>query len=209
MTEGLEMLLEAGADINASMGTHPHPLITATLSNSRQTVEWLLSHGAKADVTCGNYPFAIQGAIIRSADGFDSLIQSLISAGGDINASEGHIGVDENLGYEDDMPRKWHTHLVLAIQKNNPGIVDLLLLKGANVNDLSGLSYSTTALEAAASQADLGLVFRLLRAGAETDVVTQEHCWQPYEQVVGKILLERCSLLIQYAIMAFANILAV
>ncbi|KIW11762.1 hypothetical protein PV08_09034 [Exophiala spinifera] len=167
--ESLGLILEAGADINASMGTYPNPLNTATLLSSRQTVEWLLSHGAKADVTGGNHPSAIQAAIIRSADGFDDLIQSLISAGGDVNAAEGHVGVDENFDYYNDRPKKWHTPLVLAIKQNRPGIVDLLLSKGANANDLSGLSYSTTALEAAASQANLGLVFRLLRAGAETD----------------------------------------
>jgi ankyrin repeat protein len=86
--------------------------------------------------------------------GYYPLIQEMIAAGADINATERVGG---------------KTSLSIAVENKNSAIIELLLNAGANINAPLAAIYGNTALEAACRNNDLDMVRTFLDLGAEPD----------------------------------------
>jgi ankyrin repeat protein len=127
--ETIQLLLAAGADVNALDQRLGAPLHTA-LSRSRSRVEVLLHAAAEVNAIGGKYGTALQPA---SYDGSTAVIKLLFNAGADVNAMGGVYG----------------TALQAASYNGRPEVVRLLLNVGADLNAVGG-RYGT-ALQAASS----------------------------------------------------------
>ena len=84
--EMLEMLLEAGADVNQTNEKGISPLLRASLWGNEVAVEWLLEHGADANHTSANGDSALSTASLYHNAGIARL---LLAHGADPNLADG------------------------------------------------------------------------------------------------------------------------
>ncbi|KAF7978595.1 hypothetical protein HWV62_45318 [Athelia sp. TMB] len=145
----VRLLLEKGADINATGGRHGTALQAASYEGYLDIVQLLLEKGADINVTGGWYGTALQAA---SLQGRLDIVQLLLEKGADINVTGGRYG----------------TALQAASYKGYLDIVQLLLEKGADINATGG-RYGT-ALQAASLQGRLEIARLLLENGADVNL---------------------------------------
>lgn len=131
----VKMLLENGADPNAhgppgdnKTYVHRSALQNAAFQGSKETVELLLSHGAKINGECSDFGTALQAAATR---GNADVVQMLLDNGADINNKCGSSG----------------SALQAAASRGKDTVLQILLDRGADVN-LRGGEYDS-ALHAA------------------------------------------------------------
>jgi ankyrin repeat protein len=167
--ELIEILIEAGADINAKHHNYATPLIAAAYLPDLDTVLFLLNKGADIDavVETPNYPrhrgaTALQASLASPVFGRDrndgfQIFHLLLHRGAAIN-----VTITAPSG---------STELVFAVQTGNMKIVQCLLTRGADVNAPPAKSYGRTALQAAAelTPANLDMVRLLLEKGADVN----------------------------------------
>lgn len=150
-TEITEILLDAGADATARVGSFGHPLIIAAGAGSEGVVKLLLSRGADVNVNDqegGHY----QTALVAAASyGSEAILQQLLDRGADVNA--------RGAMYE--------TALQAAATQTAHGALVLLLAHGADVNAEGGV-YGT-ALVAAASHGSEAMLQLLIDHGADVN----------------------------------------
>ena len=168
----LELLLGAGADVNATIMENDDDLgTTALLKAARfgdtQTSLSLLRYGA--DVNARPCPFggwtALQAAV---EGGCTELVDILLNAGADVNA-EAH-------------PDGGRTALQAATMGGDTNLVEMFLQKGAHVNAVAAESSGVTALQGAAIQGHLQIALSLLKAGADPNA--------PAAKFQGRMALE-------------------
>ena len=149
--EAYALLIDAGADINVGYTTRP--LIRAVQYGKKDLVVFLLDKGADVNYQTreGRYPSAIRAAI---ANGDEAMITLLAQRGANINAIQNvryptgiHqasaensasvvdllINLGANLNYS--FPRVG-TPLMLAIYRNRLPTAEILIKRGANVNEV-------------------------------------------------------------------------
>jgi ankyrin repeat protein len=163
----VEILIEAGADINAKHPQYATPLIMAAYLKDIDIVLFLLNKEADIDAVVEETPkfsrppgaTALQASLasmLGRNDGFQTFHLLL------------HHGAATNIPIT--APRG-STELVYAVRTGNMKIVQCLLTRGADVNAPPAESYGRTALQAAAElrPANLDLVRLLLENGADVN----------------------------------------
>ena len=144
--EIVQLLLDNGADVNASDADRSTPLICASSSGNGKVVELLLKNGAYVDSPAKYWTTAL---IMASSKGHANIVELLLKNGANVNASDRH----EN------------TALILASFKGYENTVELLLKKGADVHHKDLLE--RTALSYAAYKDNKSMVKLLLNHRAQ------------------------------------------
>ena len=145
----VQMLLEAGADVNNIEKFHGGALYSASAEGHEKVVQMLLVAGADVRAQGGEYGSALQAA---SAGGHGKVVQMLLAAGADIKAYTGKEG----------------SALHEASVRGDKKAVQVLLAAGVEVN-VQGGEYGT-ALQAASAGGDKEVVQMLLEAGADVNI---------------------------------------
>lgn len=161
--EAIGMLLQAGADVNATADRGMSVLMNASRADYRsdvtgrlQILNLLLQHGARVDVRDGDGKTALHYAVVdimSEAGGFRAhpeIVSLLLEKGADVNAMD-----------ESGVTALMETAL---IWKGTLDLPRLLIAKGAVVN-LNGLD-GTTVLMLAADKGRMDLAKLLLESGA-------------------------------------------
>ncbi len=152
------MLLEAGADPMLDLGEN-NPLYSAVSNGHSKVVKLLLAHGANP----------MQAALIRELNRMVCPLEVSV-AHGDVECTRLLLesGVDPNV--PDSFNR---LPLVFAAYRDNEEMLDLLLAHGADVN----LRAQFTALEAAVERRNVPMIRKLLAAGANPALCSDDgHC---------------------------------
>lgn len=185
--EVVELLLEAGADVDESSGAYPSaitPLLAAAAMGHAGTVNRLLFWGAVVDGIDGEGRTALS---LAAAKGSVEVVRALLDRGLDENhkddlgwtplhtaACEGHKNICTVLTEQGSMARvgeldvEGQTPLILAAQEGHCSTVRLLLERKSPIDHRGYNGHS--ALSAAALQGHREVVELLLRRGADTDV---------------------------------------
>ncbi|KAJ5710397.1 hypothetical protein N7488_004553 [Penicillium malachiteum] len=150
----VQILLEAGANVNAQGGRFGNALQAAASRGSPETVQILLEAGANVNAQGGEYGNALQAA---ARNGSAETVQILLEAGANVNAQGGHFG----------------NALQAAASRGSPETVQILLEAGANVNAQGG--HFGNALQAAAFRGIAKTVHILLEAGANVNAQGGEY----------------------------------
>ncbi|KAJ7483655.1 ankyrin repeat domain-containing protein [Mycena latifolia] len=171
----VQLLIDAGAKINAQDDYYGHPLAAASQNGHEPVVQLLIKKGADVNAQGGRFGNALQAA---SMDGHKSVVQLLIEKGAEVNAQGGRFG----------------NALQAASQNGHKSVVQLLIEKGADVNAQGG--HFGNALQAA-SQNDHELVQLLIEKGADVNAqgghfgnALQAASWNGLESVV-QLLIEK------------------
>jgi ankyrin repeat protein len=151
-TESLQLLLNAGAEVQAPQGTRGRqsPLLLASMTGDIENVKLLLAHGAdpnKAPNPQANTPLAAAVTF-----GYADVSQTLIAAGANATLTEA-TGI--NL-------------LHWAVITGRPMIIPLLVKAGASVNSVDESGYTPLMYAATIDFGDAELVKALLKAGADS-----------------------------------------
>lgn len=157
LNEGLEILLERGADLNINGGVWGTGLSTAAYKGHRETIQWLLDHGAYLNGSeKGRYGYPLQTAAINADTNLDTM-RLLLKNGEDVRAKGG----------------RFRYALQAAALKGSPNSVLLVIRKGADVNAKGGRHH--TALQAACAAGNEKVVKLLLRHGASVNARGGRH----------------------------------
>ncbi|KAF7965799.1 hypothetical protein HWV62_41761 [Athelia sp. TMB] len=143
-----QLLLEKGADVNATGGEYGTALQAASFWGGLEIAQMLLGNGAHVNATGGQYGTALQAA---SCMGHLDIARLLLGKGAHVNATGGQYG----------------TALQAASCMGHLDIARLLLEKGADVN-ATGRQYGT-ALQAASCMGQLNIARLLLEKGADVN----------------------------------------
>lgn len=185
----VQILLAAGADVNAPPATHFSKHIyemnaleaAASHSEGVQGAKVLLEHGA--DVNAGANSEGPSALVCALKQQHVTLVHRLINAGADFNAgaNSGRWG-----GYPS-------TALAAVIHWGRYSIIHYLLQAGADVNNQSARRTGKTALRAAVVKNDIELVQYLLDIGADAN-----DSGALFATVEGIVNLELVRLLLSY-----------
>ncbi|KAF7970476.1 hypothetical protein HWV62_23831, partial [Athelia sp. TMB] len=144
-----QLLLEKGADINATGGEYGTALQTASYMGHLEIARLLLEKGAHINATGGEYGTALQTASYMGDLGHLDIARLLLEKGAHINATGGEYG----------------TALQVASHEGHLEIARLLLEKGADINATGG-QYGS-ALQATSHRGHLEIARLLLEKGAD------------------------------------------
>ncbi|KAJ7855142.1 ankyrin repeat-containing domain protein [Mycena olivaceomarginata] len=144
----VRVLLEKGAEVNATSGIYGSALQVASYRGDIESVRLLIEHGAEVNAADREYGTALQAV---SRGGNVEIFRLLLKNGAEVNAAGGRFG----------------SALQAASFKGNMEIVRLLLENGAEVNAAGGRYGS--ALQAASSESNVEIVRLLLENGADVD----------------------------------------
>ena len=181
--EIIQLLLDAGADVNIKSGRFNTPLQAASDLGSMEKIQLLLEAGSEINIVGGKYGTALQAA---SYLGSMEIVQLLLSEGADTNIVGGEYGTAlQAASYLGSMEivqlllsegadtnivgGKFGTALQAASYHDCEEIIRLLLNEKADVNIVGG-KYGT-ALQVAAFKASMEIVQQLLDAGADVNIV--------------------------------------
>ncbi|KAJ7487896.1 ankyrin repeat-containing domain protein [Mycena latifolia] len=147
-TEIVRLLLNHGADVNATGGEYGSALQAASELGHIEIVHFLLDNGADAKAKGGKYGSALQAA---SRSGYMEIMRLLLQNGADVNAKGGEYG----------------SALQAASLQGNTDAVLLLLENNAVIN-MTGGEYGS-ALQAASRFGHTEIVRLLLEKGADVN----------------------------------------
>ena len=156
------VLLAAGADVNAAVGEMGLTALQAAVQSQNATlVKILLEAGAyiNAPASRWNGLTALQAAV---DSGSHYLVKYLLSKGADINAPAA-------LPHQLPSISRGMTALTAAAHHNNQQLVSLLLMHGADINNSSPKKGAETAITAAVKNGNEELVWLLFASGAKVD----------------------------------------
>lgn len=121
-TDIVELLLNKGANVNAANRVRKTPLHLAAWDICPETVEYLLKKGADVNVrdNRGYTPLHVENIFIEDKHNYKRVVEILIGAGADVNASA--------------TIRKGDTPLMGACIIGSEDVVDLLIANGAYIN---------------------------------------------------------------------------
>jgi ankyrin repeat protein len=144
----VQMLLAAGADVNAQGGDYGSALQAAAQGGHEKVVQMLIAAGADVNAQGGEYGSALQAA---AQEGHEKAVQTLLAAGADVNAQKGH----------------YDSALYVAAQRGHEKVVQMLIAAGPGVNAWRG-QYGS-ALYGASQGGHEKAVQTLLAAGADVN----------------------------------------
>ncbi len=144
----VQMLLDAGVNINARGGRYNSALQAASVGGHEKVVQMLLYAGAEINAQGGRYNSALQAA---SFHGHEKVVQMLLYAGAEINAQGG----------------RYNSALQAASFHGHEKVVQMLLYAGAEINAQGGRYNS--ALQAASFHGHEKVVQMLLDAGVKVN----------------------------------------
>ena len=160
--EVVKLLLDRGADVNVQPGEQWHwfgihvsssALAAAAHRGNNDTVDFLLSKGARVDLQDRKHPAALY---LSAEAGHPDIFSKLLSAGADINAE-----------YDSSMP------LYAAVKKGHLAVAQVLLEAGANANHCaSQYGSSRTLLDEAISNDNEEMLRLLIDFGAAANAVS-------------------------------------
>lgn len=145
----MEIIIIAGADVNASGGYNGSALQAAVFA-SNEIVEMLLNAGADVNAGGGHHGNALQAAAYC---GRKETVEILIKAGTDVSALGGHYGSA--------------LQAAVATVTRFRDVIKVLSENPASVNLRSRASDGSRLLHAAVISEELGTLSHLLNAGAE------------------------------------------
>ncbi|KAF7965800.1 hypothetical protein HWV62_41763 [Athelia sp. TMB] len=204
-----QLLLEKGADVNATGGEYGTALQAATCQGLLEVVKLLLENGADVNAMVEHHGTALQAA---SSRGLFEIAQLLVEKGADANITGGKYGTAlqaatcwgrldiarmllENGAYVNATGGQYGTALQAASYTGRLEIFLLLLQKGADVNATGG-QYGT-ALQAASCWGALAFSQVLLDKGADVNITGGEYGTALHaasyggETKIVRLLLER------------------
>ncbi|KAJ6607607.1 ankyrin repeat-containing domain protein [Mycena sp. CBHHK59/15] len=152
--EGVRLLLEKGADVNAQGGAYGSALQATSYRGTIEIVGLLLEKGADVNAQGGVFGSALQAA---SYGGNTEIMDLLLTKGADINAQGGAYG----------------SAFQAASYRGNTEIMDLLLEKGADINAQGG-EYGS-ALQTASWFGNTEIVGLLLEKGVDINAQGGEY----------------------------------
>ena len=181
--EILELLLDAGADVDALGPGNTTPLMRAAYYGNTLAVSLLLKHGADIQMEADSGYAAFDYALESGQEGImQSLIQSYLSIS--TEAAEKHslklisaVIADDNSRVSQLLGDDHANHhnptgyaaLPLAVRLDRPSMVELLLSRGANPNIGNDGNDEAGPLHQAARGGHVDLAHRLISAGALVD----------------------------------------
>ena len=151
-TDGAELLIAKGADIDAKDNDGTTPLNMAASTDNNDVVELLLAKGAKVDEKDDEYEFTALHYAARF--GNKSVAEVLITNGADINAKD-------KWGYR---PIHW------AAYHDRADVVELLISKGADINAKTSLGQ--TPLQLAEPRRNTATIEMLRKYSDEKNLTT-------------------------------------
>jgi ankyrin repeat protein len=174
----VELLLNAGANVNAQGGNYGTALQIASLRGREKVVKLLLKAGADANAAGGEYVTALHAASFK---GHEEVVELLLKQGTDVIARVGscshgrrekvvepplNAGADANAqGGSDDTASPY-----AALLRSHERIVELLLKAGADANAQGVHSVvGCTELQAASLRGDKKVIELLLMRDSDTD----------------------------------------
>ncbi|KAI5925521.1 ankyrin repeat-containing domain protein [Camillea tinctor] len=163
-----EMLIKAGAEVNATNKTLPYStaLQAAAQSGADNVIEKLLKSGADVNITGGVYGSALLAAIERSNL---NIVSSLLKAGANINYGNGPKG----------------TALEYALGRRQQDIVNLLLKPEYHVEiDTRSQGRYGTALLAAIESGNLKFIKILLKLKADINLCRTDGSETPVQAAI-------------------------
>ncbi|KAL7794356.1 ankyrin repeat-containing domain protein [Trichoderma ceciliae] len=177
LTEAIDMLIEAGFNINATDEYGQTPLLIAIYEKKWTFAEKLLKFGAdvKADKRYGYTP--LLGAIIG---GEGDVVQKLLKAGVDVDVTD----------------KDGYSPLHLAIDQGNLDILERLLEADANIDAVDGLR-NQTPLHIAVRQGNKPFVHILLEKGAKTRLLNFLD-FSPLQDALSRGNLEIVKVLVEH-----------
>ena len=146
-----DLLLDAGADVNATNELGVTPLSLACINGSAPMVDRLLERGADANHAL---PTGVTALMTCARTGSVDAVRLLLDRGASVNEQETRWG---------------QTALMWAIAENHPGVVATLVTAGADVDHRSRGEF--TPLLFAAQQGNLESASLLLDAGTDVHQV--------------------------------------
>jgi ankyrin repeat protein len=189
MSEIVEMMLDAGADVNTQVGTLYSALGLAVSSGHNELAELLLNRGADVNKQGGKYGCALGSA---AHAGHEESVELLLKRGAEIDAQagdfgtalgaaayEGHIGVVRLLStWGADITKQGGKHgcaLGSAVHSGHEKVVQLLLAEYSDAN-MPSWRYGCLLKVAATLYLDRADIAELLLdAGADADVLVGEN----------------------------------
>lgn len=145
----VEMLIEAGSDVNAKIYNGETPLYMALEAKRFNLFSLLLKNGANPNVILDKMPILIHAIIFDLPEKY---ALELIKYGADINAKK--------INKE--------TALMLAIERGHTKVAEKLIQKGARLNSVSELG--DTALTIAVSKKDMKTIQSLIKESEKRKV---------------------------------------
>ncbi|KAL8964593.1 MAG: hypothetical protein Q9183_004348, partial [Haloplaca sp. 2 TL-2023] len=181
----VRLLLDNGADVNAKGGKHRNALNAACSEGFGNIVDILLDAGAELNAFDANYGNALQAA---ARGGHEDIVRRLSARGCDVHsaggtrgtalvgaASKGQCHIVEllfELGYYHYEPQDCADALLAAVSKDHEDILEILVIKGARLNQAGRLlGIEWLPLQYAANKCKFEMVLTLLRLGADVNVI--------------------------------------
>ncbi len=153
--EGISQLIDAGADVDARDEAGSTALVlAASFRDYEDVVELLISKGADVNAPDGKGHTPLMVAVSVSKKGTELLLSK---------------GADVTPRCEDDASAFLHWAMGHLEGQDRIDVAELLLAKGADINDALGGSGGTTALMIAVRSNDLELAKFLVSRGANLD----------------------------------------
>ncbi len=176
----INALIIQGCNVNAKNSMGDTSLITAVHCRQIAVVQHLLEH--HVDIDCKDCT-AQSAAYIAADTGQLGILRILANAGADLNAPsfmhgepiraaaiKGDVNtveflLDQGANIEADYHSS--TPLLLAVENDHRKLAEILLRRGANINEFD--MYGRSAIHLAADQGNLGMLSTLLKHGATVD----------------------------------------
>ncbi|KAF3910665.1 Ankyrin-1 [Orbilia brochopaga] len=205
-----EVLLEAGADIEAGSGTDWTPLIIATSTGNLRSVKWLLDHGANVNAQSGRGWTGLHEAAFN---GYTEIVRLLLkhkadteilfkntrtplhktAERGEVDAAKALIEAGANIDAKD--LSLW-TPLYIAAMEGHEELAKLYLEKGAEVDCRA--TDGSTPLYAATKAKHRALVLLLLQSGAPMSPEVDKTEYSALHEAADQGLTEIAKLLLEF-----------
>ena len=192
----MKLLIDRGADVNKRSETKYSALMVAAQYGTHSTpaIRLLLAHGADASQSQGKPLFNADPLFLAAYGGNAEVLPDLLKAGASLNGEMTLIGTSNSdaisgavrhgyldvadtlvkLGAPVDRTDKRITPLVKAVLGDQVEMAKFLIAKGADVNHVDGNGMTPLLYAASIDFGSPAMIDMLIKAGARTDMKTNE-----------------------------------